>query len=318
MNSKYWKNKKILVTGGNGFVGKHLVKKLKDEGAVVFAPTSKEFDLRETDHCRKVVSGQEIVIHLAAKVGGIGYNLQYPGEMYYDNIMMGTLLMEQSRISSVSKFIAIGTVCAYPKFTPVPFKEEDLWEGFPEETNAAYGLAKKMLLVQAQAYRKQYGFDAIYLIPVNMYGPGDNFDPTSSHVIPAIIRKAVEAQVNNQKEVVVWGTGKATREFLYVEDCVEAIVKACERYDKPEPVNIGASFEISIKDLVKLICKIIGFKGKVIWDRNKPDGQPRRKLDTTKAWKEFGFRASTPFESGLKNTINWYFSNKKYDRIRHS
>lgn len=309
MNKKFWAGKKVLVTGGAGFVGSHLVKKLKRLGGNIFVPRSKDYDLREKENCRKVVKNKDIVIHLAGKVGGIGFNMQHPGEMFYDNIIMGVHLMEEARKADVGKFVAVGTVCTYPKFTPVPFKEEDLWSGYPEETNAPYGLAKKMLLVQAQAYRKQYDFNAIYLLPVNMYGPGENFNLLSSHVIPALIRKAVEAKEKKEDEIVVWGTGKPTREFLYVEDAVEGIILATEKYNKDMPVNLGSGFEISIKELVDLICKLVGFAGRIIWDKTKPDGQPRRKLDTTLAKKEFGFTAQVDFKTGLKKTIDWYMKN---------
>jgi len=307
--------KKILITGAHGFLGKYLVKNLLEKRKVpkknLVLPTSEELDLRKWENCQKAVKNQDIVIHLAAKVGGIGLNRKIPGEMFYDNAVMGIQLMEAARQAKVGKFVAIGTICAYPKFTPVPFKEEDLWSGYPEETNAPYGLAKKMLLVQAQAYRQQYGFNAIYLLSVNMYGLGDNFDPNTSHVIPALIKKCLDAIKNNEKEIVVWGTGKATREFLYVEDAAEAIILATERYDNPNPVNIGAGFEISIKDLVELIVRLTGFKGNIVWDTSKPNGQPRRCLDTTKAGKEFGFEAKTPFKEGLKKTIDWYKSTLK-------
>jgi len=304
--NKFWNEKKVLVTGGSGFLGSHLVNKLKKLGAKVFIPRSKNFDLRDKSACSKVVKNQDIVIHLAAKVGGIGFNMEHPGEMFYDNILMGVHLMEEARQAGVKKFVAIGTICAYPKFTPVPFKEKDLWSGYPEETNAPYGLAKKMLLVQAQAYRQQYGLNAIYLLPVNLYGPGDKFDPSVSHVIPALIKKIIDATNKGDKKIIVWGTGKPTREFLYVEDAVRGIILATEKYDKADPVNLGAGFEISIKDLVRLLCKIIGFKGKVVWDKSKPDGQPRRKLDTSKAWEEFGFEAKTDFKAGLRKTVKWY------------
>lgn len=306
----FWKNKKICVTGGAGFLGTHLVCKLKERGARdIFIPRSKTLDLRDPKNCQKAVSGRDIVIHLAAVVGGIGFNRENPGKMFYDNILMGTHLMEESRKAGVEKFVSIGTVCSYPKFTPVPFKEKDFWNGYPEETNASYGLAKKMLLVQGQAYRRQYGFNAIFLIPVNLYGPGDKFDPSVSHVIPALIRKIFDAQKRGEDKIIVWGTGKATREFLYVEDAAEAIALATEKYNKPEPVNIGAGFEVSIKDLVKLVCELSGFKGKIIWDKTKPDGQPRRCLDISRAYKEFGFRAKTPFRQGLEKTIKWYKKN---------
>lgn len=308
MNKKFWKGKKVLVTGGHGFLGSHLVPVLEKLGSSVFAPRSKEFDLRIKRNSIAVVKNQDLIIHLAARVGGIGYNRQHPGEMFYDNIMIGVQLMEEARKAGVSKFVAIGTVCAYPKYTKIPFQEEDIWNGYPEETNAPYGLAKKMLLVQSQAYRQQYGFNSIYLVPVNLYGPGDKFDPQSSHVIPALIKKIYEARINKEKTVTVWGTGHATREFLYVDEAVKGIVKACEKYNKPEPINLGSGFEISIKDLVRSICKLLEYKGDIFWDKTKPDGQPRRKLDTTKAYKEFGFRAKTDFMKGLEKTINWYLT----------
>lgn len=306
MSKNFWQNRHVLVTGGTGFLGLHLVKKIRKLDAKVSVPQSSQYDLRIRENCRKVVKGQDFVIHLAAKVGGIGFNRKHPGEMFFDNIIMGAQLMEEARLAEVKKFVALGTICAYPKFTPVPFKEKDLWNGYPEETNAPYGLAKKMLLVQAQSYRQQYNFNAIYLLPVNLYGPGDNFDPVSSHVIPALIRKIKQAKIKNENEVVVWGTGKPTREFLYVEDAVEGIILATEGYDKSDPVNLGAGFEITIRDLVKLICQLMDYKGKIIWDKSKPDGQPRRMLDITKAKKEFGFEAKTNFSTGLKNTIDWY------------
>ena len=310
----YLKKKKILITGAHGFVGKHLVKNLLEKRGVLqknlFLPTVQALDLKKWEDCQKAVRGQDIVIHLAAKVGGIGLNREIPGEMFYDNAIMSIQLMEAARQAKVEKFVAIGTICAYPKFTPVPFKEENLWSGYPEETNAPYGLAKKMLLVQSQAYRQQYGFNAIYLLPVNMYGPGDNFDPKSSHVIAAIIRKVYEAEKRGRNHIEVWGTGKATREFLYAEDGAEGILLATEKYNKPEPVNLGSGMEISIKDLVQLICRLMDFKGGIHWDATKPDGQPRRRLDTSKAEKEFGFKASTSFEEGLRKTIDWYLVNK--------
>lgn len=301
------KGKKVVVTGGAGFLGSHLVKMLQQMNPQeILIPRSQNYDLRKKDVCRKVVKNADIVIHLAAKVGGIGFNMEKPAELFYDNLMMGVNLMDESFHAGVKKFVGLGTICQYPKFTPVPFKEKNLWMGYPEETNAPYGLAKKMLLVQAQAYRKQYGFNAIHLMPVNLYGPGDNFDPTSSHVIPALIKKFVEAKKQGDKEVVVWGTGKASREFLYVEDCARAIILATERYNKEDPINIGASFEITIRELARLIKKNTGFEGKIIWDKTKPDGQPRRKLDTSLAEKEFGFKSATSFEEGLKMTVNWY------------
>jgi len=324
----FWQNKRVLVTGGAGFLGSFVVEKLYERGCKdVFVPKSKDYDLVQMEAVKRVYhdSKPDIVIHLAARVGGIGANRANPGKFFYDNLMMGVQLMEVGMQGGIEKFVALGTICAYPKFTPVPFKEEDLWNGYPEETNAPYGLAKKMLLVQAQAYRQQYGFNAIYLLPVNLYGPGDNFNPEASHVIPALIRKCIEAKVKAEAEqkrisqpkplsescITVWGTGKPTREFLYVEDCAEAILLAAEKYNKPDPVNIGAGFEISIKDLAGLIAKLTGFKGELVWDTTKPDGQPRRMLDTSKAEKEFGFKAKTPFEDGLRKTIDWYISTQQ-------
>lgn len=306
MNKAFWKNKRVLVTGGHGFLGKHLIKRLQATSDKILAPTSAEFDLRKLEDVKAVVNGIDIVIHLAAKVGGIGYNQQIPGEMFYENMIMGVHLMEEARLAKVKKFVALGTICAYPKFTPIPFKEEDLWNGYPEETNAPYGLAKKMLLVQAQAYRQQYGFNAIYLLPVNLYGPGDNFDPKSSHVIPALIKKMVEAKSERRNTVTVWGTGKPTREFLYVEDAAEGIILATEKYNGSEPVNLGSSDEVSIRELAEIIKDIVGFKGEIVWDETKPDGQPRRKLDTSRAKALFGFKAKTDFMKGLRKTIEWY------------
>lgn len=308
----FFSDKKILLTGGGGFVGQHVYKKLLEKGIKkenIFIPRSKDYDLRKKEICEKITKNIDIVIHLAGNVGGIGYNLEYPGTLFYDNITMGVNLIETSRINKVKKFVCIGTICAYPKFTPVPFKEEDLWNGYPEETNAPYGIAKKVLLVMLQAYRQQYGFNGIYLLPVNMYGPGDNFDPKVSHVIAALIKKIYDAKKQGKKEIVVWGDGSATREFFYVEDAAEAIILATEKYNKPDPINIGAGFEISIKELVEMLVKLMDFKGKIIWDKSKPNGQPRRMLDTTKAKKEFGFVAKTKFEDGLKKTIEWYYQN---------
>jgi len=303
-------NKRITVTGGKGFLGTHLVEKLRQVRKCkhVFVADLPEYDLRYNENIKRMFEDHnpDIVIHLAARVGGIGANREKPGEFFYDNTIMGIQLMEQARIFGVEKFVALGTVCAYPKFTPVPFKEEDLWNGYPEETNAPYGLAKKMSLVQAQAYRQQFGFNAIYLLPVNLYGPLDNFDPKSSHVIPALIKKCIDAVEKGEDEIVVWGTGNASREFLYVEDAAEAIILAAEKYNKPDPVNIGSGQEIKVKELVSLIARLTGFKGKIVWDTSKPDGQPRRCLDTSKAGEEFGFKAKTRFEEGLKRTINWY------------
>ena len=308
-----WGKKKILVTGGAGFLGTFLVEKLCKRGVNdknIKITRSRDTDLRCRDNCTKAVKGVDIVIHLAAKVGGIGFNRQYPATLFYDNAMMGIQLMEAARNQGVEKFVAIGTVCAYPKYASVPFKEEELWNGYPEETNAPYGLAKKMLLVQSQAYRQQYGFNSIFLLPVNLYGPKDNFDLGSSHVIPALIRKFVEAVQNNGKEVIVWGSGKVSREFLYVEDAAEGILLAVEKYNKPDPINIGAGFEIKIKELAELIADLTGFNGNIVWDRTKPDGQPRRCLDISKAKKEFGFEAKTDFRDGLKKTIEWYIENR--------
>lgn len=310
-SKEFWKDKRVVVAGGSGFLGSHLVRKLEQlEPKGIFIPRHSEYDLREYQACLEAFQEQDLVIHLAANVGGIGYNKAHPAELFDDNILIGVNSMRAARAVGVKKFVAIGTICSYPKFTEVPFKEDDLWHGYPEETNASYGLAKKMLLVQAQAYRQQYGFNAIYLLPVNLYGPGDNFDPESSHVIPALIHKFTEAQENGEKEVVVWGTGRPTREFLYVEDAAEGILLATERYEEPDPVNLGAGFEISIRELAELIGKLTEFKGKIVFDSTKPDGQPRRMLDTSRAEREFGFRARTPFESGLQRTISWYLKSK--------
>lgn len=311
--------KTILLTGGNGFLGQHVVSKLrKQQIKKIIIPRSATCDLRQMENCQKAVRDVDIVIHLAGIVGGIGYNQKYPGNLFYDNLMIGTQLMEAARLSSVKKFVAIGTICSYPKFTPVPFREKDLWNGYPEETNAPYGLAKKMLLVQSEAYRAQYNFNSIFLLPVNLYGPGDKFDPSQSHVIPALIKKILEAKEFRNSEVVVWGTGKATREFLYVEDAAEGIITACQKYEKSDPVNLGSGFEISIKELASLICKIVGFTGKLVWDSTKPDGQPRRQLDVSRAYKEFGFKAHTKFEEGLAETISWYKKIlKQIDKIEY-
>ncbi len=307
MDTTFWQNKRVVVTGGAGFLGSHLVAALqKLSPKEIIVPRSSEFDLREKAVCAEVVAGADVVIHLAANVGGIGYNQNFPGTLFYDNLLMGVHLMEESRLAGVDKFVGIGTICAYPKHTPVPFKEENLWDGYPEETNAPYGLAKKMMLVQAQAYRQQYGFNAIYLLPVNLYGPGDNFDPDSSHVIPALIKKFVEAKQNKSDEVVVWGTGTPTREFLYVDDAVRGIILAAERFDGAEPVNLGSSFEISIAELAKTIGKVVGFEGSIVFDSTKPDGQPKRKLDVSRAEKEFGFKSEVGFEEGLERTVEWY------------
>jgi GDP-L-fucose synthase len=311
-----WGSKQILVTGGAGFLGSSVVQELNKRGVErgkIRIPRSHESDLRKWENCVSAVKGIDLVIHLAANVGGIGYNRAYPGTLFFDNAVMGIQLMEAARQAGVGKFVAVGTVCAYPKFTPVPFMESELWNGYPEETNAPYGIAKKVLLVQAQAYRAQYGFNAIYLLPVNLYGPGDNFDVESSHVIPALIKKMVDAKAKGEKKVVVWGSGEASREFLYVEDAAEGIVLASEKYDEPDPVNIGAGFEIKIKDLVSLISKLTDFNGQIVWDANKPDGQPRRMLDTSKAASKFGFKAKTSLEDGIRKTIEWYRRTSKVE-----
>jgi GDP-L-fucose synthase len=307
------KNKRITVTGGKGFLGSHLLKKLKDYGCRHITIADRpEYDLTDIADIRRMYdeTKPEIVIHLAAKVGGIGFNQEKPAELFYDNLIMGTQLLHEAYLRNIEKFVALGTICAYPKFTPVPFKEEDIWNGYPEETNAPYGLAKKMMLVQSQAYRQQYGFNSIFLLPVNLYGPGDNFDPRSSHVIPALIKKCFDAIDNHSDTLEVWGTGAATREFFYVEDAAEAICMATNAYNKSEPINIGAGFEISIKELTELIAKLTGFQGKITWDKYKPDGQPRRMLDTTKALKEFMFTAKTNLTTGLIKTIDWYKENR--------
>jgi GDP-L-fucose synthase len=299
---------RVTVTGGTGFLGQHVVKQLERLGYGVFVPRRAQYDLvDETAVTRLLVDGRpDILIHLAAVVGGIQANRAEPGRFFYENLHMGTMLMEHARRARVAKFVGVGTICSYPKFAPVPFSEDRIWDGYPEETNAPYGLAKKMLLVQGQAYRQQYGFNAIHLLPVNLYGPGDNFDPRTSHVIAALIRKCLDAVERGDRSIVCWGDGSATREFLYVEDCAEAIVLAAERYDEPEPVNLGAGFEISIRELVGLIAGVCGFDGEIIWDPTKPQGQPRRCLDTSRAAERFGFRARTSLEVGLKRTIEWY------------
>ena len=305
----FWRDKRVVVTGGAGFLGKAVVRDLeKKKCPYIFVVRSHEFDLRHESSIKRLLkkTRPDIIIHLAAVVGGIGANRENPGKFFYDNLIMGVQLMEQARVFGVGKVVLIGTICAYPKYTKVPFREEDLWDGYPEETNAPYGLAKKMLLVQSQTYRQQYGFNSIFLLPVNLYGPCDNFSPESSHVIPALIKKCIDAKIKGKDSIVVWGTGKATREFVYVNDAARAIVLAAEKYDKSEPVNIGAGFEISIKELVNCIVRLTGFKGKVLWDTTKPDGQPRRRLDVSRAKKEIGFTAKIKFETGLKKTIEWY------------
>jgi GDP-L-fucose synthase len=310
----FLKGKRILVTGGSGFLGSYLIKKLELRSpAEIFVPRRAKYDLVESENVRRLYgdSRPDIVIHAAAQVGGIGANRKNPATFFYNNLMMGTQLMEYGRQNGLEKFVALGTICAYPKFTPVPFKEDDLWNGYPEETNAPYGLAKKMLLVQAQAYRQQFGFNAIYLLPVNLYGPGDNFDPETSHAIPAIIKKCVDAVRNRDSEVVLWGTGTSSREFLHADDAAEGIVLATERYNDSAPVNIGAGAEIRIKELAELIARLTEFSGKIVWDATKPDGQPRRMLDVSKAERAFGFRARVPFEQGLRETIEWYANRSK-------
>ena len=302
-------NPRILVTGAAGFLGRHVVAALRQRGYTqLCTPRSTEFDLTHEDQVQAVYERfrPDIVIHLAARVGGIGANRAHPGEFFYKNLVMGAMLMEYARLAGVAKFVALGTICSYPKFTPVPFREEDLWNGYPEETNAPYGLAKKMLLVQSQAYRAEYGFNSIFLMPVNLYGPGDNFDPESSHVIPALIKKCLDAVEQGLPTLTVWGDGSPTREFLYVADAAEAIVLAMERYDDSEPVNLGSGMEISIAELVQTIAALTGFKGQIIWDRSKPNGQPRRRLDTSRAQQAFGWVARTTFEEGLRETIRWY------------
>jgi GDP-L-fucose synthase len=300
---------KILVTGGAGFLGKQVVAQLLNAGASldnISVPRSKTCDLRTLEHCQAAVKGQDLVVHLAAHVGGIGLNREKPAELFYDNLMMGTQLIHAAYQAGVKKFVCVGTICAYPKFTPVPFKEDDIWDGYPEETNAPYGVAKKALLVQLQAYRQQYGFDGIYLLPVNLYGPEDNFNPASSHVIPALIRKVYEAKQKGVKQLPVWGDGSPTREFLFSEDAARGIVMGAQSYDDAEPVNLGTNYEISIRDLVELICRLMAFEGELIWQTDQPNGQPRRCLDTTRAKSAFGFTAQVSLEEGLRRTIDWY------------
>jgi len=302
-------NKRILVTGGAGFLGRQVVKQLCQAGAKldkITVPRSRDYDLRSLEKCQQAVAQQDIVIHLAAHVGGIGLNQEKPAELFYDNLMMGTQLIHAAYQAGIEKFVCVGTICAYPKFTPVPFKEDDLWNGYPEETNAPYGVAKKALLVQLQSYRQQYGFNGIYLLPVNLYGPEDNFDPGSSHVIPALIRKVHEAQLKGEKQLAVWGDGSPTREFLYSTDAALGIVMGTQDYNDPEPVNLGTGYEISIRDLVELICQLMEFEGEIVWQTDKPNGQPRRCLDTERAKQAFGFTSKVDFKEGLKNTIDWY------------
>ncbi|MGD1850202.1 MAG: GDP-L-fucose synthase family protein [Cyanophyceae cyanobacterium] len=304
--------KNIVVTGGAGFLGKAVVAQLVAAGAdqeKILVPRSRDYDLTTMDACQRVVVGQDVIVHLAAHVGGIGLNREKPAELFYDNLMMGAQLIEAAHRNGVEKFVCVGTICAYPKFTPVPFKEEDIWEGYPEETNAPYGVAKKALLVQLQSYRDQYGFNGVYLLPVNLYGPEDNFNPASSHVIPALIRKVYEAQQRGDATIPVWGDGSPTREFLFSEDAARGIVMATQSLESSEPINLGTGYEISIKDLVELICKLMGYEGELVWQTDKPNGQPRRCLDTQKAKEKFGFEAKVSFEEGLKRTIDWYREN---------
>ena len=312
-------NKRIVVTGAAGFLGRHLIARLRKMGCEnIFDPSHKKYDLTHPDAIERMFDEHrpEVLIHLAAAVGGIGANRANPGRFFYENAIMGIQLIEAARRRGVEKTVVLGTICAYPKFTPVPFHEEELWNGYPEETNAPYGLAKKVLLVQCQAYREQYGMNAIFLLPVNLYGPGDNFDLDSSHVIPALIRKCLEAAEAGREEIVLWGDGSPTREFLYVEDAAEGIVLATEQYDKSDPVNLGSGMEISIRDLATTIAEMTGFAGRIVWDTNQPNGQPRRRLDVSRAEREFGFRAATPFEAGLRKTIDWYVSSRQPKEIR--
>lgn len=312
MNALELNNKRILVTGGAGFLGRQVINQLCLAGAEpekITVPRSRECDLCLMENCQRAVNQQDIIIHLAAHVGGIGLNREKPAQLYYDNLMMGTQLIHAAYQAGVEKFVCVGTICAYPKFTPVPFKEDDLWNGYPEETNAPYGIAKKALLVQLQAYRQQYGFNGIYLLPVNLYGPEDNFDPRSSHVIPALIRKVQEAQVKGEKKLPVWGDGSPTREFLYSEDAARGIVMGTQLYNDPDPVNLGTGYEISIRDLINLICELMEFDGEIVWETDKPNGQPRRCLDTERAKHAFDFTARVDFKQGLKNTIDWWRKN---------
>ena len=320
MSENFWEDKRVIVTGGGGFLGSFVVEKLKTRGANdIFIPRKKDYDLTDRaaltrlygDALKGIDPKNVVVIHLAANVGGIGANREHPAEFFYDNLIMGVELMHQAYKNGVGKFVAIGTVCAYPKFTPVPFKEDDLWIGYPEETNAPYGLAKKMMLVQSQSYRQQYGFNSIFLLPVNLYGPRDNFNLQSSHVIPALIHKAVEAGERGDKVLPVWGDGSPTREFLYVEDAADAIVSAAEKYNGDQPVNLGSGYEISIKDLAEMIVKMTGFEGQLVWQTDKPNGQPRRGLDVSRAKDYFGWSAQVPFEEGMRRTIEWFKANRK-------
>ena len=312
--STYFTQRRFVVTGGAGFLGSFVVERLKARGAsTIVIPRSSECDLRRMDHIEQLLKDArpDVVIHLAAVVGGIGANRENPGKYFYENLMMGVQLIEACRVAKIPKFVGVGTICSYPKFTPVPFKEDDLWNGYPEETNAPYGLAKKMLLVQVQAYRQQYGFNGLHLLPVNLYGPRDNFDPKSSHVIPALIKKCVDAKESNAPYIEVWGDGSASREFIYADDAAEGILLATEKYESSEPLNLGTGREITIKNLVELIVKLTGYQGEIRWDPSQPNGQPRRCLDTTRATREIGFTAATGFEAGLKATIDWYVANRR-------
>jgi len=314
----FWSRRRVVVTGGAGFLGGFVVERLRELApASIVAPRSREYDLREREAIRQLLADArpDLVIHLAARVGGIGANREHPAEFFYDNLLMGVQLLHESWRAGVAKFVALGTVCAYPRHTPVPFKEEDLWNGYPEETNAPYGMAKKMLLVQSQSYREQYGYNSIFLLPVNLYGPRDNFDLQTSHVIPALIRKCVEARESGTDEIVAWGDGSPTREFLYVEDAAEGILLAAERYNSSDPVNLGSAYEISIRELTELVARLTGFNGRIVWDTSKPNGQPRRKLDTSRARERFGFVAHTPFEEGLRRTIAWYERQRAEGRV---
>ncbi|HEX2092504.1 MAG TPA: GDP-L-fucose synthase [Longimicrobiaceae bacterium] len=311
--SAFWKGRRVVVTGGGGFLGSHIVDRLRDLGVEhLVIPRRTQYDLTEQADVRRLLRNArpDLVLHLAAEVGGIGANRDNPGRFFYANVVMGALLIEEARLAGVEKFVQLGTICAYPKFTPVPFREEDLWSGYPEETNAPYGIAKKALLVQLQAYREQYGLRGIYLLPVNLYGPRDNFDPHSSHVIPALIRKMVEAKETGAEEVVLWGTGNASREFLYVDDCARGVLLAAEHYDEAEPVNLGTGREIRIRELAELIAEVVGFEGRLVYDVTKPDGQPRRCLDTSRAWERFGFRARMDFRQGLQETVQWFLESR--------
>jgi GDP-L-fucose synthase len=311
---EYWTTRRVMVTGGAGFLGAWVVRKLRQRGCQsIFVPRSQDYDLRHGEDIRRAISAAapEIIIHLAARVGGIGANRAHPAEYFYDNLMMGVPLLHEAWRAGVSKFVAIGTVCAYPKFTPVPFREDDLWDGYPEETNAPYGLAKKMLLVQSQAYRQQYEYNSIFLLPVNLYGPGDNFDPESSHVIPALIKKCVDAKTRGGDAIEGWGDGSPTREFLYVEDAAEGILLAAEHYNDSQPVNLGSGKEVSIKELVEMISRLTGFEGRIVWDTTRPNGQPRRSLETSRANRLFGFKAQVGFEEGLRQTIEWYVAQQQ-------